>query len=370
MFGAGVAGMSVAARFASAGHDVTIYDKHSYIGQEASGNPAAIIYPYICKGSQPTNRFAWAAYEYLLSYFSTTLELQSTECITIAGVDQEFSNDKLPALLQQYDNKRITLSDTIAGISFKTGSYIKPSLLFQHIMEKFHHHITFCASAKISHFNPALREFKVNNQLYQSDIIVDTRGQQSSLLDVFPQHNLVYGSVATLRANSQSEKITSIHCGNGYFTPAITNHTHIAGATFSTTQQSAAEATKQIADANASTFRQYALSADDTLTTRESTRVTTHDRMPICGKLFDVQKVLDHKDDIYHGRVKLEKLREYNYEQIYTMTGLGSRGFVSAWILAETIFADSQGVAAPLDHQLVAAIDPMRGLIKSKKASD
>ncbi|MGB2437323.1 MAG: FAD-dependent cmnm(5)s(2)U34 oxidoreductase, partial [Candidatus Puniceispirillales bacterium] len=66
---------------------------------------------------------------------------------------------------------------------------------------------------------------------------------------------------------------------------------------------------------------------------RQTVRATTPDRQPIAGTIG---------------------------KSLYVLGGLGSRGMVTAPLLAEALAADICGEASPLDFAMRRAVDPYR----------
>jgi tRNA 5-methylaminomethyl-2-thiouridine biosynthesis bifunctional protein len=78
---------------------------------------------------------------------------------------------------------------------------------------------------------------------------------------------------------------------------------------------------------------------------RTSIRVTTRDQMPITGRMPD------------------------SPQGLYIVTGLGSRGFTSAFICAEVVVALACGEPAPVEEAIGKAISPDRFIIRRHKRS-
>lgn len=94
------------------------------------------------------------------------------------------------------------------------------------------------------------------------------------------------------------------------------------------------------------------LHGPEVITIHKGARATTKSYFPVVGKIIDYEKTLKKHPSIKHGREVENDLLEY-YPNIYTLNGLGSRGFVFgpylANILKENIL---NGIAIPKEVSL------------------
>ena len=79
--------------------------------------------------------------------------------------------------------------------------------------------------------------------------------------------------------------------------------------------------------------------ARTTLSGRARVRATTRDRLPLAGRVA---------------------------QSVSVLMGMGSRGLVSAPLLAEHVVAEALGLSSPLEADLVALIDPLRASAQPK----
>ncbi|MGF1456478.1 MAG: bifunctional tRNA (5-methylaminomethyl-2-thiouridine)(34)-methyltransferase MnmD/FAD-dependent 5-carboxymethylaminomethyl-2-thiouridine(34) oxidoreductase MnmC [Alphaproteobacteria bacterium] len=105
---------------------------------------------------------------------------------------------------------------------------------------------------------------------------------------------------------------------------------------------------------------------NDTWAERLAVRATTPDHLPVLGALprFDALAALSH--DLHRGRTKPIDpspngwLAPYAFPNLYVCSGLGSRGLVTAPLLAEVLVSQIFGEPVPLERDLRAAIHPAR----------
>lgn len=102
------------------------------------------------------------------------------------------------------------------------------------------------------------------------------------------------------------------------------------------------------------------------LQSRAALRATTTDRHPIAGPLYDRQAALDAYAGLAKGVPTEYPPAPYDGHE-YALTGLGSRGLVTAPLLAEHVAAQVTGSASPLTAQMAAIVHPGRFLIRGIK---
>jgi len=99
---------------------------------------------------------------------------------------------------------------------------------------------------------------------------------------------------------------------------------------------------------------------------RASVRCQTPDRLPIAGPAPDIHFYGAHYDDLRFG-----KKRDYPagrlIPRVFLLTGLGSRGLVTAPLLAEMIVAEMTGAPSPVGAPIAEALHPARFFIRDLK---
>ena len=98
---------------------------------------------------------------------------------------------------------------------------------------------------------------------------------------------------------------------------------------------------------------------------RAGIRVTTPDHLPICGPVINQLKFKKGYHDIRHGKYWKNYPTPKNIEGLYVFTGLGSRGFTSAPLLAEYLCNQILALPSPINKMMQKSIHPNRFLLKS-----
>lgn len=98
---------------------------------------------------------------------------------------------------------------------------------------------------------------------------------------------------------------------------------------------------------------------------RISLRATIADHMPMVGPLFRVKDWQEAYRDLHHGRSGTSYPQAPLIDGLYVLGALGSRGFQTAFLLAEALGALCDGSPLPLDTDLYEALHPGRFAIRA-----
>jgi tRNA 5-methylaminomethyl-2-thiouridine biosynthesis bifunctional protein len=99
--------------------------------------------------------------------------------------------------------------------------------------------------------------------------------------------------------------------------------------------------------------------ADAPLAGRVGFRCAAPDRLPLAGALPD-----------YPSAGRLERLRDVpRHPGLHCLLGYASRGIIWAPLMAELLVSQLEGLPAPLEANLAAALDPGRFLLKQRRRS-
>lgn len=92
-------------------------------------------------------------------------------------------------------------------------------------------------------------------------------------------------------------------------------------------------------------------------------RATTADHLPFVGPLADVAAYEDAYTNMHHGR-RGDWPRAPYQRNAFVLTGLGSRGYQSAFLAAEILASTMAGMPSPVDREVATALHPARMLIR------
>tara|TARA_R110000772_G_scaffold232445_2_gene343974 strand:- start:89481 stop:91442 length:1962 start_codon:yes stop_codon:yes gene_type:complete len=92
-------------------------------------------------------------------------------------------------------------------------------------------------------------------------------------------------------------------------------------------------------------------------------RATTADHLPFVGPLADVAGYEAAYADLHHGRRGDWPTAPYQ-QNVFVLSGLGSRGYQTAFLGAEVLASLMAGAPSPVDREVATALHPARMLIR------
>lgn len=219
------------------------------------------------------------------------------------------------------------------------------------------------------------------NPIIEAEVAILAGGAAS--LSLFPDAMLPIvgrrGQITLVAATPPSLGLKLAISGDGYVTPAI-DGVHALGATFDPAPPGGRSLTdrptarddgrnrRQLADALPALAARLGGSAMKIVGHRRSVRATTPDRLPLIGPVPDASAFTrthrraaggagaadwDDPDGLYPG--------------LFTLSGLGARGFLTAFLAGEILAARIVGGPIPADRSTVAAVHPARFLWRDLK---
>ncbi|MBR8841463.1 MULTISPECIES: bifunctional tRNA (5-methylaminomethyl-2-thiouridine)(34)-methyltransferase MnmD/FAD-dependent 5-carboxymethylaminomethyl-2-thiouridine(34) oxidoreductase MnmC [unclassified Pseudoalteromonas] len=182
-----------------------------------------------------------------------------------------------------------------------------------------------------------------------------------------PLHG-VRGQVSHVDAGEESQKLNTVLCHKGYFTPEMDGQ-HCMGATFEKNSKSREIKAEDDAANRAQLERFYkdtelAASLGEITSAKAAVRCCFNDHLPMLGQV-------QHNDEFCSAFANLRKGKHYGfgrpalpYQGIHIVTGFGARGLCSAPLATEHLVATLLGEARPLSERVHQAIHPARLLVR------
>ncbi len=358
--GAGIAGTSCAFAFARRGVDVVLFDRQDSIGKAASGNPAAVVRPFMTLDEGVRSRFGIAAFEYAVRLYrelcgrngfrwneTGVLQLARDPAHLDRLIRAIESNAYPPELARLVNAQEATRLCGVCideqGLWFPAAGFVDGEALCKALYQ---------LAAPKGGFRGGLEIQQVLSDNTCSVRIVDAeartidRGDIVILANGIGAQTFISDGASWLRtARGQVSALAppqpllrSPVCRDGYITPQVSGHNFV-GATF---DQSRADAVVDEESNRTNVLRAARIlpavfdhASVDAITGWAGVRCVSRDRLPIVGKID---------------------------QSLLCCTALGSRGFGWAPILSEALAAHFAGAPAPLERTILEHLSPIRYL--------
>lgn len=358
VIGAGIAGALLARNLAERGVQVLLLDQAPRAGSAASGNPQGALYVKLGVEYNAQTELAATALSFSQRFYRPWQNRfwHPTGLLQLATDDQEADrqrrfcdrNDYPADLLEPVDAIR---ASELAGIAVNTGGlwfpgsgWLEPAKACQQLAE--HPLIETRFSYQVANLLPCNNQWCIRNHSGEdsrADAVVIAGGHESpALVPVGGQLRLkaIRGQVTEL-PEADFNLPQAVICGTKYVNP-VHGGRAVTGATFdlkdSTRHPTRAGHQENLDELQRSlpSVVKGLLPDPDQLQGRVAFRCTTHDYQPVAGRMQDTEG--NHLNDLY------------------LLTGLGSKGLVWAPLLAEyladVISGQPHCLPAPLSKRL------------------
>ncbi len=369
IIGAGIAGASLAHCLTAAGFAPTVYEA-SQPSSGASGNPAGLVMPRLDLGDTPAGDFHSLAYLHTQRLLSALGDDIFTPCGVIHHATSNKERDRQEKLLTQGALPDGWIEGLAQGLFFPQGGIVNPPAFVRALLGE-----TPIVAERVHRLVRMAHGWRVvtNETKNEFDAVVIANG-----LDA-----LRFADARTLPLSGSAGQIDwfpdaappdRAHAFGPYAAPCPKigekGGGAVIGATYAPVAIGAearftAEATQSNIAAIARTLPEFAATLDAaTSRPRASVRCTTPDRLPVCGPLPDWGFYGGAYDDLRTGKQKDYPPGETR-PGLFILTGLGSRGLVTAPYAAALIAAEISG--APADATILQALHPARFFIRDLK---
>lgn len=371
IIGGGVAGASLANALRREGLAPTIIDPNG-LASGASGNPAGLIMPRLDLGDGAASRFFRAAYVEALQTIDILQRETGENFFNAYGILLKALNNDERERQRKIIEARLLPRDFIEarpdGLFFPQAGVIDPP--------------KFCAA--LAGATPIIRRKALSVSANNNAVLVTLDNQEQLSFDAAIIAN---GRDALRFVAARSLPLSGVMGQIDYFPDAPPPAYAIAfgpyaapapagglviGATYERLDtdepaRTSAQATRENIDAVIAALPQVAFSLNaEKSVPRAAIRCQTPDRLPAAGPLPDWNYYGGAYDDL-----RLGKKRDYPPGMaapgLFILTGLGSRGLVTAPYAASLIVAEMVG--APIEREIAEAVHPARFFIRDLKRS-
>ncbi|WP_120495976.1 bifunctional tRNA (5-methylaminomethyl-2-thiouridine)(34)-methyltransferase MnmD/FAD-dependent 5-carboxymethylaminomethyl-2-thiouridine(34) oxidoreductase MnmC [Kiloniella sp. EL199] len=402
VIGAGIVGNCIAYSLSRAGVDVTLIDKASSVAEGASGNPAAVFEPKLMRNGTVLGQYLASCYLFALKFYQklekqTGEEIWHHQCgsLDLIGDDKELQRRQsfVPSNVLPRDHFSIVnaqRASEIAGIDLSSSGVWYPhagclntTRLAQALTDK----VDTRLNCEVRSLEPYADQGHCKWNLSISGSDKDLEFDSVVLANAFNVRNFTQseslsvimnrGQVSTCPPNKVSTDLKTIVNGSGYITPVIKGQ-HVFGATFERLycydEAENKSVTAERHDHNLTLLSEIvpniSMQIDSSdLGGRTSVRGTTFDRLPLVGPIYHEEQYRHDYAGLKNGQKSKSSWPQGGYyENLFCAVGFGSRGFLTAPLMANYLMKLICGCdALPIPTTIRDAIHPARFLMRDLK---
>ncbi|MAW80013.1 MAG: bifunctional tRNA (5-methylaminomethyl-2-thiouridine)(34)-methyltransferase MnmD/FAD-dependent 5-carboxymethylaminomethyl-2-thiouridine(34) oxidoreductase MnmC [Parvularcula sp.] len=364
VIGAGVAGASAAHALAAAGFNPSVYEA-SAPASGASGNPAGLVMPRLDVGDTAAGAFHAGAYLHTQQLLSSLGGHIFNPCGVIHAATDDRERERQSKLLAQGALPKGWIEPCGQGVFFPQGGVIDPPAFVRALIGE-----TSVIPACVNRLHQTENGWRVVTDKGEDEVDAVIIANSLDALRFADARTLpLSGSAGQIDWFPDAAPPDQALAFGPYAAPCP-NGGAIIGATYAPIAIGAEarftpEATQSNIAAVARTLPEFAATLDPNASRpRASVRCTTPDRLPLCGPLPDWGFYSGAYDGLRTGKKKDYPPGETR-PGLFILTGLGSRGLVTAPYAAALLAAELAG--APRDATILQALHPARFFIRDLK---
>ncbi len=360
IIGGGIAGLCLAQVAKQHDLQVTVFDEQPAPLSGASGNAYALVMPYLTAQSSPEALFYWRAFETAVGFYPASV-------FNAIGVSETTS----PALT---DDARLQLpADLIQaaehGFNYPSSGFIHTRTL----ADKLSTAVDTWRAAQVTHIEQnSHNQWLIHDDRQKImdcyDVLIIAGGIKS--LTLLPEFDAFMtarkGQTELYQLSPWPSALNRVQLNNGYLIPNKDRHQVLIGGDYQHLEQAhwfdAVE--PKAPSLNLNRWQKNspceALTSAQLISTHAGIRANSLDHLPLCGPVVDTRQFSHDYADLHHGRHWQHYPPALTKDNLYVMTGLGSRGYTTAPLLANHLMAMILDHPLPLEQDLVKIVHPNR----------
>jgi len=380
VIGAGLAGCHTANALAKKEIQVTIWDQHSAVAKEASGNPQGILYPKLAAQDSPINRFYLTSYLYANRTLNN-LQQSDSHIWSQSGLEQRPTSknerDKFTKLLDKGMYPQEVVDRGQEGALFlPLSGWITPKAWCEKLIQS--QYIHFKGDSRVT----ALALKKSGDRDYWSATtdsgvtacfthVIFCTANSKHVLQQFIELPIksIRGQVSSfpLEAGLSLDKVL---CQEGYVSPPFKKRLHF-GSSYGT-QDDNTETSYADHKTNLAKLEQLLPNYNwqtylDKCDGRVSFRCSVADYVPIIGPIPNIPLFTESYKALSKNAKWTSSVITPNINNLYINIGHGSRGLISTPLAGEYLASLICNEVSVYEREIEHAIHPARFLVRSLK---
>ncbi len=370
IIGAGIAGASLAYECRRAGLAPVLFD-HQGPAAGASGNPAGLIMPRLDAEWSPAARFHVSAYLHTLRLLNEFNEAASTSLFNACGARWLPRNDTDKDKLEKLETLRPLPADWMrceeGALFFPQAGVVDPQTFVSQLISE--DPVKLERIEQISQTDKGWRLIGDNTSETYDAVIVANGLDALRFAQLRSMPLRGFGGQIDIFENANAPD--SAVASGTYAAPAPQNGA-VIGATYEHASlgdniEPSSDATRSNIESIKRFLPEIAAGLDTgAAQSRASMRCATPDGVPVVGPVPDWGFYASAYDGLRQGRVK-DYPTGRMLPGLYVLSGLGSRGLVTAPLAAAVIVAELTGAPSPVDHEVSQRLHPARFFIRALK---
>lgn len=393
IIGGGVGSSCLLYHLAKRGISATLFCQDDALAKGASHNRQGAVYPNLQSENSPSSEFYAHSYLYALRLYKAIAEQGFEYDHDWCGVLLQAVNDSKALQHKKLVEKAVWPDALIypvdasqaselagaelpySGLFFPEAGWVNPAQLT---------HAVFDAANALqdvqTHFNTDIQTLEQSEDGWYlvtednrvgpfSDVFV-CAGEHSDRFEQTKDISLhgVRGQVSHIRSGETSDRLKTVLCHKGYFTPSHDGH-HCMGATFDKHTKSRELKDEDNVTNKAQLMKFYkqsdfAQSLGEITSAKAAVRCCFNDHLPMLGQVPE-------KSDLCHAYANLSKGKQYDFSEeqvpyagLHIVTGFGARGLCSAPLATEHLIAKLCNEPSPYSLRVNEAIHPNRFIVR------
>ena len=346
IIGAGIAGLSCAWAFAQRGHKVVIYDQSAPLSG-GSGNPLALLNPKLSSIEHSHEHLMTLAWPYALQFYQPFQAFRPIQInqLVLKDIDEtlQLAEQYPEGIFATQSAEQSLLKTESPSLNLLQTACIYPHQLKDQILQHQNIQYTQAEITQITQVNDANRQVNVFTQHQLLDTfdhaIVCTARHNAQFFENHPKLKPIRGQVSWFNNKNTPLPVELAYSYAGYCMQLDTEHLLLGASFYPNSDDENVRHEDHVHNYQLihNAFPDFAVSLEsiDTWEGRASIRAQSPDYFPLLGNLKD-------------------------HDEVYSFTGLGSKGFLFSPLCSEVLAALILQEACPVSTEVFQKINVRR----------